>query len=298
MINESPVPFFPENRPLILEDKPLLDSLFASLQPRISEMTFAGLYLFRNAHGYRLTQLGDSLVVLGRGYDGAEYFMPPLSGGVSASLARLFAAGLQLYGADELFVSRYLLSMNLQLKEDRDSFDYLYLRKDLAELPGNRYHKKNNRINYFTKRYSFTVEVYQEGHLSACLALLAEWQRVRGEGGSRSLTLESEATAEALRLASLLGIEGVVVHAGGRVVAFALGERLNDETSVCHFEKADPFIEGASQLVDREFNRLHFTGCTWVNREQDLGESGLRSAKLSYHPIELVKKYRASMVFD
>jgi hypothetical protein len=51
-------------------------------------------------------------------------------------------------------------------------------------------------------------------------------------------------------------------------------------------------MEELSQLVNREFARLLFTDCRYVNREQDLGEPGLRNAKLSYHPVELVKKYR------
>jgi len=51
-------------------------------------------------------------------------------------------------------------------------------------------------------------------------------------------------------------------------------------------------MEGLSQLVNREFARLLFTECRYVNREQDLGEPGLRNSKLSYHPVELVKKFR------
>ncbi len=79
----------------------------------------------------------------------------------------------------------------------------------------------------------------------------------------------------------------------GAVRAFVLGEKLNDATSLCHFEKADPFLEGLYQLADREFNRLLYADCSWVNREQDLGEPNLRESKLSYHPVELVKKFRA-----
>jgi hypothetical protein len=93
-----------------------------------------------------------------------------------------------------------------------------------------------------------------------------------------------------------LGLEGVVVLVEGKVKAFALGEKLNSETSVCHFEKGDPFLEGIYQLIDREFNRLLFTDCTFVNREQDLGIMNLRGSKLSYHPVELVKKFRVRQV--
>jgi len=51
-------------------------------------------------------------------------------------------------------------------------------------------------------------------------------------------------------------------------------------------------MEGLSQLINREFSRMLFDDCRYINREQDLGEPGLRNAKLSYHPVELVKKFR------
>lgn len=293
MDTTTAIPRYPASRPLALDDKLLLDALFAGLQPRVSELTFANLYLFREAHAYRLTLVGDSPVVLGKGYGGEEYFLPPLGGDVSGALRVLFDGGMALYGADEPFAARYLAGEGLTVEEDRDAFDYLHLRQELAELPGNRFHKKKNRINYFAARHSFSVEVYGAVHREGCLALLREWSRVRDGINSPSLELETKAAAEALALTDRLGLQGVVVLVEGRVAAFALGELLNRDTAVCHFEKSDPFLEGVTQLVDREFNRLLFTDCTWTNREQDLGEPGLRAAKLSYHPVELVKKYRA-----
>jgi len=290
------IPSFPASRPLDLLDKPLLDGIFLTLQPRISELTFAGLYLFRKAHDYKLTMLGDSLVILGKGYDGDQRFLPPLTGDIPKALKSLFAAGLYLYGADEKFTHSYLNSESIILTEERDSFDYLYLKSDMAELPGNRYHKKKNRVNYFMARHNHSVDFFGEKYLSGCLELLEEWEKFRGNVESRSSILESEATAESIVLASQLGLQGVVLLVDARVKAFAIGERLNYTTVVCHFEKSDIFMEGISQLVNREFNRLLFNDCTYVNREQDLGEPGLRSAKLSYHPMELVKKFSARLI--
>jgi uncharacterized protein len=286
------IPVYPDTRPLDIGDKPLLDKLFLKIQPRVSELTFAGLYLFRSAHAYCLTMVGNSPVVLGRGYDARSYFLPPLNGDIPRALDALFAQGQELYAADDIFMSRYLAGKGLEVAEDRDSFDYLYPREELATLPGNRLHKKKNRINYFAKHHDFRTELFEKRHLDGCRELLETWRGMAGVEGNASLELEAEAAGEALMLAEELGLSGVVVTVADRVAAFALGEYLNRETSVCHFEKTDPFMEGLSQLINREFAARLFNDCRFINREQDLGEAGLRSAKLSYHPLELIKKYR------
>jgi hypothetical protein len=153
------IPQFPASRPLDINDKRALDPVFDQLQPRISELTFAGLFLFRKAHDYRLTLVKDALVVLGKGYDGGEYFLPPLNGDVATALDLLFKEGMELYGADEQFAERYLSRDGIRLTEDRDAFDYLYLKDELATLPGNRYHKKKNRLNYFTARNRHEIQI-------------------------------------------------------------------------------------------------------------------------------------------
>jgi len=286
------IPSYPASRALDLADKPVLDAKFSVLQPRVSEFTFAGLYLFRNAHDYLLTVVGDSLVILGRGYSGQRYFMPPLGGDVTGALEVLWNNGLDLYGADEALAERCLKRGGVAAFEEREAFDYLYLREELAVLPGNRFHKKKNRISYFAVRHDYDVAPFSEQYRAGCRNLLDRWKSMSGGEGKPSFGLEIEANAEAIEKAELLGLEGIVVTVAGEVKAFSLGERLNSETAVCHFEKADPFMEGLFQLINREFSRQLFTDCRFVNREQDLGDAGLRSAKLSYHPVELVKKFR------
>lgn len=287
------IPKYPDSRAVRLDDSQLLHSVFRRMQPSISEFTFANIFLFRHAHNYRVSFHGDSLVILGMGYDGTEYFLPPLEGNVSSAADGLLREGITLYGADRAFFDSFRSAAeHLEIVEDRDSHDYLYLRRDLAELPGNRYHKKKNRINYFSSRHEFLVEPYSSRHLKGAIDLLETWKSAHIESLSHTLEHEVKASGEGLEMAEKLGLEGVVLLVDGEVGAFALGERLNSRTSVCHFEKGNPFLEGVSQLVDREFNKICFADCVFVNREQDLGEANLRRAKLSYHPVELVEKFR------
>ncbi len=287
-----PIPEYPAARPLELNDRSLLQGHFMALQSVISEFSFANLFLFRHVHAYTVTTLGDSLILFGQGYDGRPYFLPPLCGDRGESARKLLDEGFTLYGADEQFVAEQLAGMGYAVTADRDNDDYLYLRSELAELPGNRFHKKKNRISYFATRHEYTIEPYSRKHLTASLRLVDDWQRAHAEGESSSQAAETAGTREGLELADDLGLTGVVVLTEKGVSAFALGEQLSDTTNVCHFEKADPFLEGASQLVNREYARLLPVECTWINREQDLGEEGLRRAKLSYHPAGMVGKFR------
>lgn len=285
------IPPYPASRAVELADRDLFRGLFRSLQPVISEFSFGNLFLFRHVHRYAVATLNDSLVVSGCGYDGAPYFLPPLSGNRGETARRLLADGHSLYGVDEDFLAAEITGHGHDMRADRDNDDYLYHQSDLAVLPGSRFHKKKNRINYFSTRHPHSIAPFAAPHLPGALELLAEWSRIHAKQQSASLAAETAAAREALEHAASLELSGVVVLTAAGIVAFALGEPLNDTTIVCHFEKAHPFLEGAAQLVNREFSR-RFPGYLYINRGQDLGESGMREAKNSYHPVAMIRKFR------
>ena len=89
-----------------------------------------------------------------------------------------------------------------------------------------------------------------------------------------------------------LQLKGGVILINDRVEAFSCGELLNRQTAVIHLEKANPELRGLYAVINQQFCREAWAGVPFINREQDLGEPGLRTAKLSYHPHRLVEKYR------
>ena len=76
-----------------------------------------------------------------------------------------------------------------------------------------------------------------------------------------------------------------------RVQAFTLGEPLNGNTVVIHLEKATPELPGAFQAINREFLAREWADWEFVNREQDVGQPGLRKSKESYLPEHMVEKF-------
>jgi hypothetical protein len=88
-----------------------------------------------------------------------------------------------------------------------------------------------------------------------------------------------------------LGLKGGAILIDGKVEAFTLGEPLNQNTVVIHIEKANPTYEGIYPLLNQAFLENEWSGYTYINREQDLGEEGLRKSKESYFPHHMVNKY-------
>lgn len=81
------------------------------------------------------------------------------------------------------------------------------------------------------------------------------------------------------------------MEVSGSIVAYAMGEGVGDVLYV-HFEKADPSYASAYQVINREFALHNLDRFKVINREEDMGDPGLREAKMSYLPMGFVKKYR------
>ena len=64
------------------------------------------------------------------------------------------------------------------------------------------------------------------------------------------------------------------------------------DTFFIHVEKADRAYRGAYQMILTQMLR-HYTGddVIYVNREEDVGDPGLRYSKEAYHPERLLAKY-------
>jgi uncharacterized protein len=175
----------------------------------------------------------------------------------------------------------------------RGQWDYLYAASDLIALKGNRYHKKKNLLKQFLSTYIYSYEPLGPEMTQKALALQTDWCTWRDCEASDMLSAENRVIEKVLKnWSSLNGITGGALLVGDAIVAYTVAEMLGPETLVIHFEKGNPDFKGVYQTINQMFLERFGNPDILVNREQDLGDEGLRKAKLSYHPVDYLKKFR------
>jgi len=184
---------------------------------------------------------------------------------------------------------------------DRDQFDYIYDAKELAALKGNRFHKKRNLLHQFQKNYDYRYVAMSPEFVDAAMALQNNWCTWRECDSDDQLANENQAIEKVLsHWEDLDGIIGGCILLKDIMVAYTIGERLGKDTLVVHFEKGDTQYKGVYQAVNQIFVEHESSGfkkgVKWVNREQDLGDAGLRRSKESYHPVRFLKKYQVDFL--
>jgi len=287
-----PVPHYPDKIAVARNLRPLLHPLFQTLEEGVSEFTFANIYLFREQHNYSLSLAPEgTVIILGR--DGEQrFFMCPFGLPDRSFLEVLFQDQQTMKCVSQSQVTP-LTDLGYAVTEDRDNFDYLYSREELAQLTGRKFQKKRNLIKAFINNYNYEGRPLLEELLPDALQVLDAWQSDQQSAG------DYRAAREALEKCEELQLCGGVYYVDGQPAAYSLGEELARGTSfVIHFEKALSRYKGIYQFVNQAFASIIPEFYSTINREQDLGDEGLRQAKHSYRPIGYVAKYLARQNLD
>ncbi|MBI5237499.1 MAG: DUF2156 domain-containing protein [Deltaproteobacteria bacterium] len=269
---------------LAMEMRPFLHPLFKDLRGGISEFTFANIYLFRSAHSYMITRLKHGLLMIAGTDKGERFFMLPWGLPEKDVLGRLFKDFKFMKNASEAQAEE-LKKAGYSVVEDRDNFDYLYSREEMTRLQGRKFHKKKNLVNAFLGNHLCRGLPLQGEYMDGTLAVLDEWRRTSPVEGDYTAAREAILEMRGLQLC------GGIYYIEGKPVAYVLGEELSSDTFVVHFEKGVEGYKGLMQFVNQSFSSILPDTYAFINREQDLGDEGLRQAKESYRPSGFVEKY-------
>ena len=269
--------------------------LLNKLEDGISEFTFLSLYLHQKKYNYKISSLDNNTYILS-GKDKYGKFFAIMGNTISTNILqellkthsrwKLISETLYKEHAD------FLTNLSYTLTEDRDNEDYLYSKESLSTLAGKSLQKKRNLANNFEKSYNYKV-LPLDIHTAADAGIVLDaWQNTR----PTDITTDYEQCFFSLSLLPFIQQQGIIVYVDEKPVAWALGEPIaNNSIFVVHFEKGLDEYKGVYQFVNKATAQFLDTSFQYINREQDLGDEGLRQAKLTYRPISFVKKYVAKI---
>lgn len=292
-------------RKIVPEDRALIEPYLRGAGLRGCEDGFTCLFLWGDQE---VAFSGDIPLILRRHYLSHSYAMP--LAGDRAKLIELLRADahehghrLRLFAAlreDVEFLEAHFAGQ-FSFTPMRNSFDYIYEIDRLCELRGKSLQSKRNFCNRFEAVHpNFRVEPLCRASLPHCEEFAELWYARHADTGA-DYSGEQRALSRAFADFDALWLEGITLSAEDTLVGFAVGSRPSETAFDIHFEKSLADVPGAYAMVNREFARFlraRHPELRLINREDDMGIAGLRSAKESYHPDILLEKWLVEEIND
>lgn len=277
---------------ICIEDKEIIDS-FTKERFDTSDLSFSNFFLWSKGDSLQYKIKNNCLMIKGE-YLGNYFAYIPISkednlNDLISCIEEFLSENIQIICVPEKY--KTLLNNYFIFEEYRDSFDYIYNTEDLAFLKGRKYSKKKNKINKFNSLYEFQYEKINAGNINDIIEFQKKWQLERNPDFLPILEREHIGILSLLENFNSLDFVGGLIRVEGKVVAYSLGEYLKKDTVVVHIEKGDSSYTGCYQVINSLLLQNEFLNTSFVNREDDFGDMGIRQAKESYYPTFLLKKY-------
>ncbi len=302
------------DNPITPDSRDFLEQYFQGYDYKASGLCFTSMYMWRDSNQFNWQVIGDYLCFAGISHleiEKAEAFMfPPLTNNGRYEPQKLretiFEARKIFKEKGQKFSIRLLpehmkdifeeaFPGELEYIEDRPNYDYIYLAEDLRTLSGRKYSAKRNHLNYFREHYQYEYVPLTSAMSEKAMQFIREFNERKHlpEHEMKLLRLEEEAMRDVFENIEKIGYVAGAILIDGKIEALSVGGYIGKNMLDVHVEKANIEYRGAYQAINNEFCIHAAKNLTFVNREEDMDIPGLRKAKLSYKPTQILVKYIA-----
>lgn len=283
------------------DDRAAMESCLSKVCYRVCETSFATYFLWDEKYQFEICIRNGFLFV--RFYEDGVFYLPPIGEGDFAAAVEELRCYCQEHG--EVLRLAYLTAETVTMLEEafpgqfeitlnRDSSEYLYLSERMISLAGKKLHAKRNFVNRFKREYEgrWFFEPITPENLCEVLDYEGRWRR-DNRTSEGDLEAERIVILKLLKNMDYLGSKGGILRLDGQIIGVSIGTPICGSTFDIQIEKAEWDIPGTYQMLFNEFAKAFCADYTYINREDDMGLEGLRKAKLSYDPDQIVLKYSA-----
>ncbi len=282
---------------------PLVMSFLKKPDFKSCDYTVGTLYQWRKVFCSRIAA-SDGLLFINECYAGVGrgYLLPTGQGDMNVGLSLIEEhakyEGLPLryceVTSEGLEILRERYGASLVVTPRPDWSDYIYPTEQFQEYRGNRLHTQRNHVNRFYRDNPNAVSLPLSKELEGlCLELCSE---LSGRDDVSEIERnEIIGAMELIRLRDALGLLGCCIVSNGRLEAFAVGELIGDMLYE-HVEKARSDASGAFPAMAQAFVKAAGAEALWLNREDDVGDEGIRESKQRYRPDHMIYKYMVQVL--
>ena len=286
--------------PITIDAADTLAEFAAGCYTRSCDYTPGNLIMWSNYMHYRYAVYRGTLFIecLSQLDLKSPAFLPPIGQmSIEESIATLQehckekGCALRLTAVPEEFFPAIKALLQQHTTPELDGWaDYIHSAEEIATLQGKALSKRRNRKKKFIAEhpgyeYSRTTAADHEA-----IKVFIQGKGCNEEHMRCYEVRQSIATVENLHK---FPQPAATIKIGEKIVAFTLGEVWGD-TLYIHIEKADRDYPGLNETLCSEFAAdilREYPQVTLINREEDLGDPGLRQAKRAYSPIYLINRY-------
>ena len=282
-----------------LEDLKYIEEFVDSSDARICDITLGGIFMWRDYFNSEYVIYDDILFFKMDYFNNQEAFCIPL---VKDNCKTKIMVGITL-------IKHYCLNNNIPLvlatvtkkdlswlqdnyditniNKERDWFDYYYESQKLIELKGKQYSTQRNHVNTFIKLYKNTyIEKIDHNNIVSLIEHYKKYYSVTYDNPIKNE--ENIKVLELLENYFVFKQVGIILYLDHNIIGFAIGEIRND-ILFDHVERSLKQYSGIGTYLSNCFVKEFKS--KYVNREEDVGDLGLRYSKSKLRPIEIIEKY-------
>lgn len=286
------------------QDMPLIWEFLQKEKGRTTDFSYAGLFMWVDLFQYEYAIAENTLFIKGvveNHRETSAFSMPvgdlPLQDSVEIlkNYCSREGIGLEFSAVPEYALPEFEKLSPKSIEPLDDWSDYLYDANMLATLSGKKMSKKRNHVNHFISHNpQWEFQPLSAENAAEAQKFMDVYDREVDDN-----FMAHEESRLSRKMIDMIAEGDPVMHGGilynepGRICALTIGD-VKGDTLYVHIEKATRNVSGSYEMVNKEFashvKEVH-PEVDFINREDDSGDLGLRMAKESYHPVDLLKKY-------
>ena len=281
---------------LTLTDAPVLKPFLTHSHSRLCEYVYGTVLLWRDMWPMEFAVHDDTVFLRLKVSDDQIGYMLPIGGDLDNALGILdsYDQSRRLFyyipkTGVETLQRRYNI---VSIEPLASGGDYLYNADVMATLSGRKLHGQRNHSNYFERTWTHHLEEITDANAQDVKAFV---ERIAATNTSELFQEGTRKTIELLDNLDIYDFSSLVLYAEDKIVGFTFGSLL-DDTLYVTIEQADRDYRGSYPKLASSFVSKHLDkGAVFVNREDDIGDEGLRKAKLAWNPCDIIEKFTVTV---